>query len=213
MSDDPLKLPEGLHIDPLPWYRIAVAPTTFVIVCIIAWWKPNTRTTACVIGGLFLALYGILQDQFSVRLCPEYFTVLHNPIPNLTNPTLLGIAWGIIASIGGGILMGFIAGFCATIGTKPELTTRELVKPMALTVCAIGIATTLTGVSAFHAAGVLNITLDPFLERAVPLERHRGLFAVACYHVTSYASAVVASIALCVWIGHERERRRLALHS
>src|SRR5262249_28697462 len=107
--------------------------------------------------------YAILQDQVSARLCPEYFTVLHNPIPGLTDPTLLGVAWGFLGAWWGGALMGYFAGIAATAGRKPPLGPRELVRPMLVLVLAIGTATAMTGVSVWHHAEMFEVRLDPGL--------------------------------------------------
>jgi hypothetical protein len=36
-------------------------------------------------------LYGIVHDQFTARICVEYFTVFHPPVFATQSPTLLGI--------------------------------------------------------------------------------------------------------------------------
>ena len=78
-------------MEPLPWWRIAIPPVALVALGVYAWLRPNTRANAALIGAGLMAGYGSLHDQVSVRLCPEYFTVLHNPIPGLTDPTLLDV--------------------------------------------------------------------------------------------------------------------------
>lgn len=194
-------------MDPLPWYRIAAVPAVGLALIAYAVWKPTTRAHACLLGLAVLSGYGMIQDQVSARLCPEYFTVLHHPIPGLTDPTLLGLAWGFLASAGGGIAMGYAAGLAATLGTQPPLTARELVRPLLLTVLAVGVATAVTGLAVAHVTGLFGVRLDPALDPHVPPDRRRGLVIVACYHVTAYAAAVVGSVALCVWVGCERARR------
>jgi hypothetical protein len=49
----------------------------------------------CVASAI---LYGIIHDQFTARICIEYFTVFHPPIFATQSPTLLGIGWGVIAT-------------------------------------------------------------------------------------------------------------------
>lgn len=49
----------------------------------------------CVLAAI---LYGIIHDQFTARICIEYFTVFHPPIFDTQSPMLLGIGWGIIAT-------------------------------------------------------------------------------------------------------------------
>ncbi len=194
-------------MEPLPWYRIAAPPAVLVALAIYARLRPSTRAHSTLLGAGILSAYGILQDQISVRLCPEYFTVFHNPIPGLTDPTLLGIAWGFLASSGGGIAMGYAVGLAATLGPKPQLTLAELVRPMLLLVLAVGFATFVAGGSVSLAADKLGVRLDPFLGTLLPEQRHRALLTVSTYHTVSYATAIAGSIVLCVGIGRERARR------
>lgn len=194
-------------MEPLPWYRIAAPPAVLLALVVYARFRPSTRAHSTLLGAGLLSAYGILQDQISARLCPEYFTVLHNPIPGLTDPTLLGIAWGFLATAGGGIAMGYVAGLAATLGAKPPLKSSELVRPMLVLVLAVGFMTAIAGWSTSASAGLFNVRLDPILDRLVPVDRHRGLLVVATYHRVAYLSAIVGSIFLCIWIGCERSRR------
>jgi hypothetical protein len=49
----------------------------------------------CVLAAV---LYGIVHDQFTARICLEYFTVFHPPVFQTQSPTLLGFEWGVIAT-------------------------------------------------------------------------------------------------------------------
>ncbi len=194
-------------MDPLPWYRIAAAPTIVLALVVYTLLRPSTRARSTLLGVGALTGYGMLMDQVSVRLCPEYFTVLHNPIPGLTDPTLLGIAWGFLGSAGGGVALGYGTGLAATVGRKPPLATRDLVRPMLLLVGGVAAATAVTGaIVAIHAAA-FEIHLDPLFAKRIPVERHRAAFTVACYHAAAYSFAILGSVALLVWIGRERTRR------
>ncbi len=63
---------------------------------------------ACVV-------YGVIHDQFTVRICLEYFTIGHPPVFPTVNPTLLALGWGVIASWWVGVLVGIPL---ASAGTK-----------------------------------------------------------------------------------------------
>ena len=116
-------------MDPLPWYRIATTPVALVALAAFARWRPSTRAHAALLGAAAMSAFGVLMDQVSARLCPEYFTVLHNPIPGLTDPTLVGVVWRVLGAAGGGIALGYAAGLAATVGPRPALTARELIRP------------------------------------------------------------------------------------
>jgi hypothetical protein len=106
--------------------------------------------------------------------------------------------------------MGYAAGLAATVGQRPSLAVRDLVRPMLILLGAVAVVTAITGISAYRHAEMFSIRLDSFVDRLVPVERHRGLFVVACYHLAAYAAAVVGSVVMCVWIGVERGRRAKA---
>ena len=198
-------------MNPLPWYRMAATPVAVVALAAFACWRPNTRVHAALLGAALMSAFGVLMDQVSARLCPEYFTVLHNPIPGLTDPTLVGLVWGVLGAAGGGVALGYGAGLAATVGARPRLTTRELVLPTTVTVVGVAAAVTMSGVSVWHNAHGLGVRFDPAYGVAIPAERHGAALTVGCYHMVAYFAAVAGSVALCVWIGRERARRALTV--
>lgn len=191
-------------MEPLAWYKIA-APIAFVVglavLCVV---KKLPRFRAMLFGIGLLSGYGMLQDQVSARLCPEYFTHFHNPIPGVTEPTLIGIAWGFLGAWWGGALFGYFAGLTATLGKRPPLRVKDLVLPMSLTVLAVGGAVAVTGWVVACYADQLNVEVDQYIAGPVPAERRRALMVVACYHQAAYLFSIAGSIACCVWVGWYR---------
>lgn len=167
------------------------------------------RYRLMLIGIALLSGYGMLQDQVSARLCPEYFTKLHPPIPGLTegDPTLLGIAWGFLGAWGGGAILGYAVGIAAAVGPRPPLGVGDLVRPMLAPVAAVAASTALTGIVVWVHTGMFGVRVCPELNGIVSPERHRAALTVACYHFAAYATAIVGSVALCVWVSLERKRR------
>ena len=190
---------------PLGWHQIALPVVMCVLLAVVAVRLSRYRFALLGLGAI--VGYAMLQDQVSARLCPEYFTVLHPPIPGLTDPTLLGICWGFLGGWWGGIVLGYVAGLLATLGPRPQLAPRELVRPLALLVLATATATALTGVSVWHHAEMLGVTLEPGMASVVPPERHRGLLVVACYHLVAYATATIGGVVVCGWVQAERCKR------
>jgi hypothetical protein len=193
-------------VQPLEWYQI-VAP---ILVCLafagLAVRMPRYRFV--LMGLAAIVGYAMAQDQISARLCPEYFTVFHPPIPGLTDPTLLGVSWGFLGAWWGGIVLGLAAGFAATLGSRPKLAPRELVCPMLVLVGVVATVTALTGFNVWHHGKALGVSLDANTAAVVPPERHLGLLTVACYHFAAYVSATLGGIVLCAWIWRERGKRQ-----
>lgn len=191
-------------MEPLAWYKIA-APVAFVVgLAVLCAVKDLPRFRAMLLGIGLLAGYAMLQDQVSARLCPEYFTHFHNPIPGLTDPTLTGIAWGFLGAWWGGALFGYAAGIAATVGKAPPLGVKQLVRPMLVTVLGVaGVTALVGGVVAFYAEQ-LGVEVDQYMAGPVPEGRRRALLVVCCYHLAAYVAAVAGSVACCVWIGVKR---------
>ena len=69
----------------------------------------------CVVAAMG---YGVAHDQFTARVCVEYFTVGHPPVFSTDDPTLLGIGWGIIATWWVGLLLGVPLAVVARAGSR-----------------------------------------------------------------------------------------------
>jgi hypothetical protein len=194
------------NMEPLPWYRFA-APIVFVVmlsgVCL---WRNMPRFRAMLLGIVLLSGYAMLQDQVSARLCPEYFTVLHNPINGLTNPTLLGITWGFLGSWWGGALLGYGAGLASTLGRNPPMTVKQLLKPMLCVIAFVTACTAFTGISVAMNADGFSISINVLSIEAIPIQRRTMAFIVATYHLVAYASSVVGSVVCIVWIANNRAK-------
>jgi hypothetical protein len=190
---------------PLGWHQIALPVVMCVILAVVTVRVPRYRFA--LMGLVALVGYAMLQDQVSARLCPEYFTVLHPPIPGLTDPTLLGISWGFLGGWWGGILLGYVAGLVATLGPRPPLAPRELVRPLGILVSVLAAVTALTGFTVWHHANLLGVSLDAGMTGLVPPECHCGLLTVACYHLAAYVTATVSGLVLCAWMWSQRRRR------
>ncbi len=185
---------------PLDVYQMVLPVAACAVLAALAFRIP--RYQFALMGLVAIVVFAMLMDQISARLCPEYFTVLHRPIPGVTNPTLLGVCWGFLGGWWGGIVLGYTAGLCATLGPRPQLAPRELLRPMALLVLAVAVVTALTGFTVWRHAEMLGVQLDQFHTDIVPVARHRALLVVACYHLVAYVSSALASVVLtCGMVG------------
>ena len=63
---------------------------------------PSTRIILlCIASATF---YGVIHDQFTARICIEYFTVAHEHVIDTNSPTLLGLYFGFAATWWVGLL-------------------------------------------------------------------------------------------------------------
>src|ERR1700752_554669 len=74
--------------------------------------------------------YGIVHDQFTARVCVEYFTIGHPPIVNTDSPTLLGLGWGVLATWWVGLFLGIPLAVAARVGNRAKLSSGQLVRPV-----------------------------------------------------------------------------------
>lgn len=62
--------------------------------------------TILILAFLGAVLYGAVRDQVTARICLEYFTVMHPPLVESQSPTVVALAWGVVATWWMGLLLG-----------------------------------------------------------------------------------------------------------
>ena len=72
---------------------------------------------------LAACVYGIAHDLITAHVCVEYFLPpVHPVIVSTTNPILLALIWGIIATWWVGLFLGFPLAVVCRFGSKPNGT-------------------------------------------------------------------------------------------
>jgi hypothetical protein len=75
----------------------------------------------------------LLRDnQITVRICIEYFSVFHPTILALKSPTLLALQWGILATWWVGAFLGVSLAIAAREGSRIPLRTPDLLRPIGI---------------------------------------------------------------------------------
>lgn len=146
--------------------------------------------------------YGIAHDQVTARLCVEYFTVYHQPLIASTDPTMVGIAWGVAATWWMGAILGLPIAVFARMGDAPRLCARDLVVPLAVLMLLMAVCAWLGGQVGFR--------LDHAVPLGIPADHARTFRAVLQAHRVSYLCGFIGAIGLCVWIA---ARRGMAQHT
>jgi hypothetical protein len=190
--------------DPLPWWRIAAPLGAFILLGLACRARPLPLLRVVWLTSLGMIGYAMLQDQISARLCPEYFTIGHPPIPGLADPTLLGLAWGFLGGFPGGILLGVPVALAARWGRAAPLPAAALIRPLGLLLAGTAAGTLAAGASAWYNSRVANIAIGPPWSVLIPPERQRAFFVVASAHFATYLSAAILGAALCGWIVRRR---------
>ena len=151
-------------------------------------------------------IYGIIHDQITARICVEYFTIGHPPIFHTTDPTLLGIGWGIFATWWVGLLLGVPLSYAALHGDAPQRSLRSLLWPIAILLIGMGVIAALAGVIGFILATGHGLILFEPLASAVPIKRHTAFITDLCIHQASYAGGFFGGAILCVKVWRSRGR-------
>jgi hypothetical protein len=142
--------------------------------------------------------YGIMHDQVTARLCIEYFTIGHPPLFSVPvdSPTLIGFAWGVIATWWVGLGLGIPLAAAARLGARPKRSARSLVLPL-LTLAAIACLLAIAAGGIGYKLGVSNVVvLHEPLASDVEADKHPAFIANLFAHNMSYFVGTVGGIVL-----------------
>jgi hypothetical protein len=158
----------------------------------------------CVMAAV---IYGIVHDQFTARICLEYFTVFHPPIFHTQSPTLLGIGWGIVATWWVGAFFAVPMILAARAGRRPPLSAAELLPSIAFLLAFMAAAAVLSGITGYMLArgGVLDTDWLTFSDSSAT--RYRFM-ADWWAHTASYGAAFIGGVVLCSVTYRRRLRPR-----
>ena len=149
-------------------------------------------------------LYGIIHDQFTARICIEYFTIFHPPVFPTQSPTLLGIGWGIIATWWMGAFLGTLLAIAARAGSRPVLSATQLVRPIGKLLVLMAATATLFGFAGFVSARYGIISSPPWLASQLSIPAQSRFMADWWAHTSSYVSGAAGGIVLCVMTYRKR---------
>lgn len=141
--------------------------------------------------------YGIAHDQVTVRIAPEYFTILHPKIIESESPTALAFAWGFAATWWMGAGLGALLAACCRAGSRPKRALRDIAPLLGailalLPLVAIGAALVGREVAATVGPDVL------LRDARIASERRLDVITVFSAHVASEIVGAAALVALSV---------------
>lgn len=169
--------------------------------------------TLCVAAAV---AYGVVHDQVTIRLSLEYFTVLHPRLEWLgawaESPTVLGLAWGVIATWWVGLILGLAVAYVCRRGPEPRIAARDLVVPLALVLGGMGLGAATAGYVGRQLSLSGAVQLHPALASGIAPERLVGAVTALWAHSASYLLGTIGGLALAVhaWLERGRRRARIA---
>jgi hypothetical protein len=138
-------------------------------------------------------LYGLVHDQITVRICPEYFTVFHPRIMDTENLTLIALGWGVVATWWMGAGIGLVLALSARWGRWPRQTWRQLVRPVSVLLAVMAGFAVLGGIAGYHHTGA-----PAFVAAEIPVSMYRRFMADWGAHIASYASGFFGGMGVCI---------------
>ncbi|MDP7017183.1 MAG: hypothetical protein QGG36_15365 [Pirellulaceae bacterium] len=159
-----------------------------------------------VLAILACVTYGIVHDQFTARICVEYFTIGHPRVIPSDDPTLLGFVWGVLATWWVGVILGVPLATIARVGSRPPKTVGSLIPPVAILFVGTGALAFVAACVGYVAATNGWVQLVGSLAERVPREKHVPFLTDLWAHNASYLGGFVGGIILMIWVWRSRGR-------
>jgi hypothetical protein len=152
----------------------------------------------CVAAG---AIYGILHDQVTARVCLEYFTVFHPDIFHTQSPTLLALGWGVLATWWVSLPLGIMLAIAARAGSRAKLTTSQIIRPLLKLLAIMAIFALAAGILGYFLQGLGM----EYYATAIPKEIRNTFYADLWAHEMSYLTGLTGGIILCIHVWRSRK--------
>ncbi|MCC7435450.1 MAG: hypothetical protein IT363_12255 [Methanoregulaceae archaeon] len=142
---------------------------------------------------LLSVVYGIAHDMVTAHVWVEYFTVHHARVVASTDPVVMALVWGVLATWWVGVFAGILLWAFAVAGSLPSLPIERLRQIM------------LRGLSGLYISAMLVLGLSYIglgwigQGHDIPdLEVRRRALAVGITHMYSYSAGALLILAMGV---------------
>jgi hypothetical protein len=146
--------------------------------------------------------YGIIHDQYLIRVSPSHFTDYHPDIFPTSNPTLLALGFAVMATFGPGLALGYLMYAAARLGRRKKASPKRVY----LTILVLLLALELIAVSAGLLAPTLNThRLLPFPPSWYP-DSTTGILITQTTQMVCYLAAGPLSLLALASVYFKREK-------
>ncbi len=144
--------------------------------------------------------YGIVHDQITARICIEYFTVTHPKLIDSTSPTLVGLAWGVVATWWVGAIAGVLLALACRVGPRPKLTARWAIPRLGGVLLITGLLAATAGVLMARTPNfnALEGIYAPQAVERIPEAQRDGWDVCFAVHNVSYLVGALGGVVLFV---------------
>jgi hypothetical protein len=151
-------------------------------------------------------LYGILNDQITIRICAEYFTLFHPRIVDSDNITVIATAWGIVATwwfgLSVGVILALISRFFRANKTDNIRHLMRLGGWLSLFAFCLSLVAGLIG----YFLAVNRMIVVSYWFPRIPQEAASRFLAVLFWHNALYLGAGISGVILALDIWRRRNR-------
>jgi len=114
-----------------------------------------------LLAVLAACCYGVIHDQITVRLCIEYFSVAHPPLFHTTSPSLLGLCWGVTATIGIGVVLGFALALVSQSPGPASYSLSRLARSIFILLAVMAVSAAVAGIVGHQLSRNRLIAIQP----------------------------------------------------
>jgi hypothetical protein len=162
----------------------------------------SLKIVLLVIGAAIA--YGVVHDQITIRVCPEYFTVAHPHILRTNSLTLIALGWGVVATWWAGLAAGLVLAISARAGMPEKLTWRAFVRPAIALLLIMGACATAAGFAGHWLASTARIVSLQAWGNMLPVEKQPAFMADLFSHAFSYLTAGVGTVVIALLTAWKR---------
>ena len=167
------------------------------------------KTVIVLLSMLAACVYGVVHDQITVRLCPEYFTVAHPPLFHPNSVTLLAFYWGVAATVGIGAVLGFVVAQVSQSGDAAPWPLARVTKCILLLLAMMALSAAAAGTCGYLVSRFGLVAMPTRLALAIPSVRHDFFMADWFAHGASYFVGLSGSAVLCFHVWNTCRRPRI----
>lgn len=161
------------------------------------------------ITTLLAVAYGIIHDQITARLCIEYFSVAHPPLIPTDSPTLLAFAWGTLATVWIGAILGLFLALVSQSDGRPGISIKAITHHLSILLACMAASAFTAGLLGFELASHSIVSIPADFGNLIPPAHHIPFMAVWFAHGASYLAGIGGGAFLIFRIWTERGRPRV----
>ena len=154
------------------------------------------------VGGA--VTYGVVNDQFTAHLAPQYFTIGHVDHLHVNTPFMLAFEWGFLGTWWVGLTLGILAAMIARLGWGAKVPAAWFVPRLVGLFGAMALAAAATWIVAYFLAGANAVDVPSVVRPGVVPSQRLTYYADWAANVASYAAGGCGALALLAWAGWRR---------